>query len=151
MLSPEEDIMKGLLLLMGCVFSFSVVADGEAEYNYREGIMNSAKGHISSMAAILKGQVHFKNLPVHADGMADVAGIMPDVFPAGSQTSKSEALAAVWDQPEAFKEAMDNFVDAANEMAVAAKSGEMGQIGPAIQALGGSCKGCHDDFRKEHD
>ena len=143
--------MKGLLLLMGCVFSFSAVADGEAEYKYREGIMNSAKGHISSMAAILKGQVHLQNLSVHADGMADVAGIMPDVFPAGSGTGKSHSLAAVWEQPDAFSEAMNNFVSAAQEMAVAAKSGDMGRIGPAIQALGGSCKGCHDDFREEQD
>jgi cytochrome c556 len=42
---------------------------------------------------------------------------------------------------------MDQFVAAANQMAVAAESGDMGQVGPAMQALGKSCKGCHDDYR----
>ena len=32
-------------------------------------------------------------------------------------------------------------------MAEAADSGEMSAIGPAIKKLGGSCKGCHDNFR----
>ena len=141
--------MKVFLIMIACFFPMVALADGEAEYKYREGVMNSAKGHIQSIAAIIKGQVHKNNLQIHADGMVDVASIMPDVFPAGSQTDKSEALAAVWDNPDAFKEALDKFVSAANGMAAAAKTGEMGEIGPAIQALGGSCIGCHDDFRQE--
>ena len=66
-------------------------ADGEAEYKYREGIMKSAGGHMSSMVAILRGRVHFDNLAIHARGMADVAGIMPTVFPEGSRVSDTEA------------------------------------------------------------
>jgi cytochrome c556 len=142
--------MKVFLIMIACFFPMVALADGEAEYKYREGVMNSAKGHIQSIVAIIKGQVHMDNLQIHADGMVDVAGIMPDVFPAGSQTAKSEALDAVWDDPDGFKEALDKFVSAANGMAAAAKTGEMGEIGPAIQALGGSCKGCHDNFRQEH-
>jgi len=33
----------------------------------------------------------------------------------------------------------------------ASSSGEMDQVGPAMQALGQSCKGCHDDYRAPHD
>ena len=138
-------------MVMLVALSASTWADGEAEYKYREGIMNSAKGHMTSMVAILRGRVHFENLAIHARGMADVAGIMPTVFPEGSMTDTSESLPEVWSDAAGFKNAMDRFVAAANQMAEAASSGEMSEVGPAMQALGQSCKGCHDDYRAPHD
>jgi len=44
---------------------------------------------------------------------------------------------------------MDRFIEAAEGMASAAGTENMSEIGPAIQTLGGSCKGCHDDFKAE--
>jgi len=141
------DMKKGWLVVMLAALSASAWADGEAEYKYREGIMKSAGGHMSSMVAILRGRVHFDNLAIHARGMADVAGIMPTVFPEGSRVSDTESSPEIWSDREGFDAAMDQFVAAANQMAVAAESGDMGQVGPAMQALGKSCKGCHDDYR----
>ena len=141
------DMKKGWLVVMLAALSASAWADGEAEYKYREGIMKSAGGHMSSMVAILRGRVHFDNLAIHARGMADVAGIMPTVFPEGSRVSDTESSPEIWSDREGFDAAMDQFVAAANQMAGAAESGDMGQVGPAMQALGKSCKGCHDNYR----
>ncbi len=145
----KHPFVASLAMAVTLPLSTLAVADGEAEFKYREGIMYSARGHMVSMGAILRGRVHFDNLSIHAEGMRDIAGIMPKVFPEGSDVDKSDALPAVWSQPEAFAAAMDEFVGAANQMADAADSGEMGEIGPAIQRLGQSCKGCHDDFKAE--
>ena len=142
--------MKRILPLVLILLAGFSHADDEAEYKYREGVMKSAVGHMSSMGAILRGRVHFENFKIHAHGMKDIAGIMPNVFPEGSGVDGSESLPAVWEKPDEFKAAMDKFVDAANNIAAAADSGEMSEIGPAIQALGKSCKGCHDDLREEH-
>ena len=60
--------------------------------------------------------------------MADVAGIMPTVFPraVGSVIrSRHRRFGLI----ESFDAAMDQFVAAANQMAVAAESGDMGQVG----------------------
>lgn len=141
------DMKKGWLVVMLAALSASAWADGEAEYKYREGIMKSAGGHMSSMVAILRGRVHFDNLAIHARGMADVAGIMPTVFPEGSRVSDTESSPEIWSGREGFDAAMDQFVAAANQMAGAAESGGMGEVGPAMQALGKSCKGCHDNYR----
>jgi cytochrome c556 len=73
--------------------------------------------------------------------------IVPKVFPEGSGDGKTGALPAIWEKPAEFKIVLNKFVVAANEMAEAADSGEMSAIGPAIKKLGGSCKGCHDNFR----
>jgi cytochrome c556 len=149
----EQVMMKSavqLIVLVAGLASASLSnADGEVEATYRQSVMKSIGGHMSSMGTILKNQVHMGDLALHADGMAALAEIAPEVFPEGSGIEKSKALPSVWENPGEFAEAMNRFVEAADAMATAAKSGEMSLIGPAIQGLGGSCKGCHDDFKAE--
>lgn len=128
-----------------------VLADGEAEFKYRQGVMRTVGGHMSSLSSILRGQVHLDNLGFHAKGMADLAKIVPNVFPEGSGVSKSEALPEIWENPDDFKAAVDKFVKAANGISAAANDGDKAGIGPAMKALGQACKGCHDNFREEHD
>jgi len=124
-------------------------ADADADIAYRQAVMEVVGGHMKSMGTILKGNVHMANLGFHADSMQDVSRLVPELFPAGSGEGKTEALAAIWDEPEDFKAALDRYVKAAADMADAADSQDMAQIGPAIQALGKSCKGCHDDYREQ--
>ena len=137
------------ILLAGMAVTGSALADGDVEAKYRQSVMKSIGGHMSAMGTILKEQVHLEDLALHAEGLAGLAEIAPEVFPEGSGVEKSKALPAVWEKPEAFAEAMNRLVEASDAMASAAKSGEMSLIGPAIQELGGSCKGCHDDFKAE--
>lgn len=144
--------MKSIVsVVITLLVSTMVFADGEAEFKYREGVMRTVGGHMSSMVGIIRGNVHFDNFEFHASGMADLAEIVPNVFPEGSGIAKSEALPAIWENPDDFKAALDKFVKAANGIATAAESGEMSEIGPAMNVLGKACKGCHDNFREEHD
>jgi len=137
-------------VVLGLLLTPAALADGEAEWEYRHAVMEAIGGHMVAMATILKKGVHKDDLALHARGIATLAEVAPDVFPEGSDVSKSESLPAVWESRAEFDAAMDEFVKAAQDMAAAAESGEMSQIGPAINALGGACKGCHDDFRQEH-
>jgi len=141
--------MRILVSLLLITLTGAVYADGEAEFKYRQGIFRSVGGHMTSMAAILRGQVHVENLALHANAMKDVSRIVPTVFPEGSGVGESEALPAIWEEPDDFRAALDKFVTAADGMAAAAESGDPSKLGPAIQALGGSCKNCHDNFRAE--
>ncbi|MDH5738022.1 MAG: cytochrome c [Gammaproteobacteria bacterium] len=147
-----ESTLRMLVPLMLLLLSQITQADPEAEVKYRQAVMKAVGGHMASMAAILKGKTHLSELSVHADGMAALAKVVPGVFPEGSgNVGHTEALPVIWTDPQAFKTAMDKYVEAADGMQKAAASGEMSQVGPAINALGQSCKGCHDDFREEHD
>lgn len=140
--------MKYLIAVVIAVLVTPVFADGAAEYKYREGVMKAIGGHMSSISAIMRGQTHADNLTVHAQSLAALSKIVPTVFPEGSGVGKSEALAAVWENPAEFKQATEKLVSAARDFAAAAESGE--NIGQALRGLGQSCKGCHDDFREEH-
>jgi cytochrome c556 len=139
-------------LVVGVValgYMVPALADGEVEYKYRQSVMKSVGGHMGAMGGILKNQVHLEDLALHARGLAALSEIAPKVFPDGSNVDKSKAKAAIWENPEDFNEKMSNFGSAAKKMAAAAESGEMSQIGPAIQGLGGTCKGCHDDYKAD--
>ncbi|MFT6434837.1 MAG: cytochrome c556 [Candidatus Azotimanducaceae bacterium] len=142
-----EDMKSIAITFMALLLSNAVLADAEKDIDYRKATMMVVGGHMKSMGTILKGRMHQSDLKVHADGMKSIATIVPSLFPEGSGDGKTEALSAVWENPAEFKMKMDEFVAAADGMAMAVDSGEMSAIGPAIQKLGGSCKGCHDDFK----
>ena len=111
--------------------------------------MKSVGGQMSSVVAIMKGNVFSENLGTHIAALAQMAEIVPTVFPEGSGFTKSEALPKIWEQPAEFKKHMDDFVAAARKLGSVGPAGDMAAIGPAVQALGKTCKGCHDDFRKK--
>ncbi|MAP94832.1 MAG: hypothetical protein CMK07_07775 [Ponticaulis sp.] len=60
---------------------------------------------------------------------------------------ETEALPAIWENPEEFEAARERFQTAALTLSEAADAGDMEAAGAAFAGLGGSCKGCHDNFR----
>jgi cytochrome c556 len=84
-------------------------------------------------------------MSLHANAMADLAGITGTLFPEGSQGG--DALPEIWSNPEDFAAKVAAFETAASGLQAAVSSGE--PVGPAFQKLGQSCKGCHDDYRAE--
>jgi cytochrome c556 len=138
-----------MLCVLGMMSSQWAMADADADIAYRKGVMSVVGGHMKSMGTILKGRVHSSDLAYHADAMKAVAAIAPTVFPEGSGEGKTNAMLSIWEEPAAFKQSMDDYVAAANGMAAAVASNDMKLVGPAIKQLGGTCKGCHDDYKKQ--
>ena len=135
---------KGIWLSLALVALPATASEGQVDY--REHVMEAVGGHMQSMADILQQKVpHTAHLALHANAMADLAGITGALFPEGSEGG--DALPAIWTSPEDFAKRVTAFEEAAAGMKAAVASGE--EIGPAMQALGQSCKGCHDDYREE--
>ena len=132
---------------LGCgmlLASASFADQGTADY--RHHTMEAIGGHMEAIVDILKGKVsHQAHLALHANAMADMAGIADTLFVEGSQGGN--ALPAIWEQPEAFAERLKAFQDAGAGLRQAVNEG--GDFGPAFQNLGQACKGCHDDFVEE--
>ena len=88
----------------------------------------------------------------NVDTIKAMAGELPTWFPAGSGVEvapKSEALAVIWEKPAEFQQATQKFVTEAATFNTAAQGGDVAAIGAGMKALGGTCKGCHEQFRKE--
>lgn len=142
--------MKKFVIAALCLFASSwAVADAEVQYEYRHAIYESIGGHMTAIVTIIKNQVRMGDLAFHADALVGLAEVAPEVFPEGSITEKSEALPAIWEDPDGFDKAMDRFIEASDQFADIARGGDMAEIGPALKELGGACKGCHDNYRKE--
>lgn len=71
-------------------------------------------------------------------------------FPAGTAREDgydTEALATIWQKPEEFKAAQQKLVDESAKLASLAGGGDKAAVGAQAMAMGGACKGCHDQFR----
>lgn len=124
----------------------AAAAEPEDLIKYRQNVMKALGAHTSSIAAILRNQVDYgAHLNVHAEGLATMAPLVSDVFPEDSALGETDALDAVWEQPDAFAEAVQRLEAAAAAMRAAVA--DDGDVGAAFRDLGGACKHCHDNFR----
>ncbi len=82
-----------------------------------------------------------------------IVGLAPHVlkwFPKGSGPEagvKTGALPVIWEKWPEFKIAAVKMLTASKALDAAAATGDLGQIKPAVGALGGTCRGCHEMFR----
>jgi cytochrome c556 len=86
---------------------------------------------------------------------ATIAALSPQVqswFPAGTgpDVGDTEALAAIWENPQDFAAKARDFDRAAQAFNAAAQSGDVAAIRSAQADLGRTCKACHDLYREEH-
>ena len=120
--------------------------------DYRLSVMTSLKGHIGAASMHVRGLVEGPEFLVkHAQGLANGASELDRLFPAGSNVEGSEALPLIWEDPEAFSTAIAELVTATDKLVEAAQGGDQTVIGEAFREVGGSCRGCHDKFRKSDD
>lgn len=116
--------------------------------DYRHESMEAIGGHFQSLLKIVRGQVPFdSHVSMHADALADYGDIMGSLFPDGSQGG--EALDEIWDEPEEFSKAIEEFKTATQQLkeTVDNESSES-DIGSAVREVGMSCRGCHNRFRE---
>ena len=146
---PSRFLKVALLVVLPLVAPLSFADETETIQDYRHGAYEAIGGHMTAIVQILRNRYRPADLAYHANAMAGLANIVPELFPEGSGGPKTEALDAIWEQPEAFDQRMQDFVKAADGMAAAAATGDMAKAGGALKTLGQACKGCHDNFRAE--
>lgn len=139
-----RDWLIGLMALAAA--NFATASEGEVEY--REHTMEAIGGHMQAAVDILRQKVpHASHMPIHADALAALAGIVDTLFPEGSEGG--DALPAIWENPEDFAERVGAMRDAATAFSAAANANDSAALGEAFQALGQACKGCHDNYRAD--
>ena len=72
---------------------------------------------------------------------------MSQYFPEGSNSPPSEASSDIWNDPEGFKKAINNFQLASLELITQSKTNDIDQTISSFRSLAGTCKGCHQKFR----
>lgn len=78
------------------------------------------------------------------------AARISDHFPAGTSVDDghdTEALPAIWKKPEEFKAAAAKLSEESARLANLAPAGDKAAVAAQAKAMGGACKGCHEQFR----
>ncbi|MEK0418200.1 MAG: cytochrome c CycP [Pseudomonadota bacterium] len=124
----------------------------EDAIKYRQAAFTLMGNHFGRVAAMAQGKVAFD-----AKVAAENTGVLLTVsrLPAtafGEGTDKgapTRAKPEIWKDAAKFKAAAEKMTAEVAKLDAAAKSGNLDAIKAAVGGVGGSCKGCHDDFRAE--
>lgn len=122
----------------------------EEALKMRQGLMQAVKMQAGPVLGFAQGK---NDLPAdaaaRAENLAALAKISPSAWGKGS-----EKLEGANTKPEAFGSAdfakgWEVMAGASAKLAVAAKGGNADATKAAAGELGKTCKGCHDDFKKD--
>ena len=145
-------ILAGAAVALG--FSIHAAADTTPEdaLDYRIALMTTLRGHIGAASMIARGLIENRGQLVnHAEGLKNGVDELHELFPEGSNVGESEALPVIWEDREAFAEAISDAQDASAAFVEAAKTNDPDTINGAFRNLGMACRGCHDNFRVADD
>lgn len=145
-------LVLAALVALPIATAVSGEAKPETAYVYREQVFGGFAKHMKAAGMIVKGEIDRPgDLAKHADALAAYAGVIPSLFPAGTGPDtlpKTEALPEIWSKPDAFAEKAKAFDTAVAAFAQAARGTDADATKKAFMAVGASCGGCHDAFRK---
>ena len=123
----------------------------EDAIRYRQSAMFLQAQTFSRVAAMANGRVPF-DAKVAAENIELAAALnrMPfSAFVEGTDKGNTRAKPEIWSQKEKWAAAVAKSQDDVAKLVAAGKTGNIDQIKAAVGAVGGSCKACHDDFRRE--
>ena len=151
--------MKRLFLsavaALGVLASLPAVAQfqkPEDAIKYRQSAMALQGNHLGRVFAVTSGRVPFDakatndNIEIVAlINRLQFAGFIDGSDKGGNTRAKPE----IWTEKDKWNAAVAKSQDDVNKLVAAGKSGNLDQIKTAVGAVGQSCKGCHDAYRKD--
>ena len=146
--------MLVLAVITGLVPAACVTAADEPEnvVKYRKNYMTALGGHVGAIAHLVKAEYTAAgHLQIHADAVAATVKDIDKMFPKGTQIGKTHALPAIWENLEDFIDKAKKAERAAQQFKTTVASGDPKAIGKGLKTLGGSCKGCHEDYKERED
>jgi cytochrome c556 len=150
--------MRRLLLpaLVACLAtSFSAVnqaATPADAIKYRKAVMDGMSAHVAAFMLINFGKVeHQEQLKPHASALADLGAQAKLLFPAGSDAGETDALPLIWKEQDQFNKLVSDLETSSARLRDAVAANDKPGTMAAFKAMGESCKGCHDRYRKKTD
>ncbi len=111
--------------------------------------MSGIGANMGAIASILKNGLSMPgHVAIHATMIADSAQLVAPAFKKKVVEGPTDAKAEIWADWEDFRKDIAKMEEAARNLAKAASGIDPAAVGPAVKALGKSCGGCHEEFRK---
>lgn len=152
MYRKTNGVLLALTLSLGISLPALAETTPEDAFKYRAAVMKALGGHVGVASMTVRGLVEDRGFLVHhAAALANGVKELEYLFPEGSNVGDSEALPVIWEEPEKFAEAVAKAQAAAAEFAEAVVSEDADAIRAAFREMGGTCRGCHDQYRVKHE
>ena len=126
-------------------------AKPEDAIKYRQSALTIMANHFGRVGAMASGRAPFDaNAAAANAAIAETMSKLPwAAFVEGSGTGNTRAKPEIWSDNAKFKAAAEKMQGEMSKLAAAAKTGNLDNIKAAFGPVGGACKACHDDFRKD--
>jgi len=126
-------------------------AKPEDAIKYRKAAMTVMATHFGALGAMANGRAPYDAAAAarHADVIAVVHNLPFAGFIPGTDKGDTKAKAEIWSEAAKWKEGQDRLHDNMVKLAAAAKTGSLDQLKAAWGPNAGSCKACHDNFRRD--
>ena len=143
-----------LLLSLAASLAVAVPLTASAQFakkddaiKYRQSAFSLMGTHMKRIEAVVKGETPFNAADVQKNAalIATLSELPWAAF--GSGTEGGKAKPEIWKEAAKFKEGSEKMMKAAVTLNTAAKSGNLDQIKKAFGDTGGTCKGCHDNYK----
>lgn len=135
-----------LTLAIPAAAQFSKAEDA---IKYRQSALFVMQQNFARVAGMAAGRVPFDaKLAADSAAVAEYMSKLPWAgFGPGTDMGETSAKAEIWTSKAKFDDYAKKMQAEMAKLAAAAKSGNLDSIKVAVNATGGSCKTCHDDFR----
>ena len=123
----------------------------EDAVRYRQGAFRVLAAHFGALGAMANNRAPFDAQAAarHADVIAAIAPLPFHAFTAGTDKGETRARGEIWSEQAKFRGAAEKMQAEVTKLAAAAKTGNLDNIKATFGAAAGSCKACHDDFRRD--
>jgi cytochrome c556 len=147
----QNTLWSALVLVAVALPAAAQFAKPDDAIKYRKNALFVMQQNFSRVAAMASGKAPFDaKVAAESAAVAEYVGKLPwAAFTEGSDKGDTKSKPEIWKEPAKFKEYADKMQGEMLKLSVAAKSGNLDSIKAAVSATGGSCKTCHDAFRKE--
>ncbi|QWD81146.1 cytochrome c [Polynucleobacter sp. MWH-S4W17] len=129
--------------------AFAQFQNADKAIEYRQSIMTVIGTHFGRIGAVVKGAAPYNKDDVskNAEIVAMMSTLPWQAFGPGTEGGKAKP--EVWSDNAKFKAAAEKMQLAVVDLNKAAQSGDLESIKKSFGAVGATCKGCHDDFKKK--
>ncbi len=140
-----------MLALMLALPAAAQFAKPEDAIKYRKASFAVMAAHFGRVGAMASGRAPYdaKAAAENADIAAAMAKLPWAAFTDGSDKGDTRAKPEIWKDSAKYKEASDKMQAEMVKLSAAAKAGNVDALKTAFGPAAATCKGCHDNFRKE--
>jgi cytochrome c556 len=123
-------------------------ADGLDPIAVRQAGFSLNNGDWAFIRSVVASKGDVKPLEAPAKAMAKWAGVIPTLFPKGTETGgDTKALPEIWSDPAGFQKIAMAFGEATTKLATDAKAGDADLVAADAKLVGEQCGACHKTYR----